>query len=172
MQKTVAVFAVAAMAGGAFAQSVNVNISGVTSERSQGDPANIVLLVNLGVPNAEVTGIDWNFSFLPIGSSWTAEAHMTYGDSGGSNAYDWDMGNWGGANNSLPVSLNGTDTTSFLVGGDGLLRIEFWEDFVNNNPIPDGIYDRGMLTIRYIPAPSSLALLGLGGLLAMGRRRR
>ena len=170
MRKTVAAFAVAAMADGAFAQSVNVNIGNVPSVNGQGDPANIVLLVNLGVPNAEVTGIDWNFAFLPVGASWTAEAHMTFGDSGGSNAYDWDMGNWGGANNSIPVSLNGTDTTSFLVGGDGLLRIEFWEDF-DNHPGPDGIYDRVLLTIRYIPAPSSLALLGLGGLVAMRRRR-
>ena len=112
MRKTVAAFAVAAMADGAFAQSVNVNIGNVPSVNGQGDPANIVLLVNLGVPNAEVTGIDWNFAFLPVGASWTAEAHMTFGDSGGSNAYDWDMGNWGGANNSIPVSLNGTDTTA------------------------------------------------------------
>ena len=130
MQKTVTVLAALAMASGALAQ-VNVNISGVESRDGQGAAVNVVMLVNLGTPNAEVLFVGWDLSFTPNAPSWTSEPHMTFGDSAGSNAYDWDMGNWGGVNNSNPLALNGQDATSFFVGGDGLLRIELWEDFVD-----------------------------------------
>ena len=170
MRKTVAAFAVAAMAGGALAQQVVVDITGVESRDGQGNPINVVLGVDLGLPNAEVTGIAWDLLFTPNAPSWTSEPHMTYGDTSGSNAYDWDMGNWGGVNHSPPISLRGSDTTSFLVGADGILRIEFWEDFVDFAGAADGVYG-STLIISFVPAPSSLALLGLGGLMATRRRR-
>jgi len=170
MQKTVALVAVVAMAGGAFAQQVVVDITGVESRDEQGNPINVVLGVDLGVPNAEVTSIAWDLLYTPNSPSWTSEPHMTYGDTGGSNAYDWDMGNWGGVNNSTPITLVGSDSTSFFVGADGILQIEFWEDFVDFAGAADGVYGSS-LTIRFTPAPSSVALLGLGGLLAMRRRR-
>ena len=80
------------------------------------------------------------------------------------------MGDWGGVDNSVPIALAGSVATSFFVGGDGLLRIEFWEDFVDFKGA-DGFYG-STLTIHYIPAPASLALLGLGGLVGIRRRRR
>ena len=167
---SVGAFAVAAMAGGASAQSVNVNLSGLESRDGQGAAINEVLLILL-VPNAEVLGISWDLFFTPNAPSWTSEPHLTFGDSAGSNAYDWDMGSWGGVNNSTPIALSGNDATSFFVGGDGLLRIELWEDFVDFTGAADGVYTNSGLVIRYVPAPSSLALLGLGGLVAMRRRR-
>ena len=167
---SVAASAVAAIAGGASAQSANVNLSGLESRDEQGNAINVVLLVPL-VPNAEVIGIDWNLFFTPNSPSWTSEPHLTFGDSAGSNAYDWDMGGFGGVNNSTPIALAGNVGTSFFVGGDGLLRIELWEDFVDFAGAADGIYSNSGLVIWYVPAPSSLALLGLGGLVAMRRRR-
>ena len=175
MRKIVAAFAVAAMAGGAFGQSVVVDITGVQSRDEQGNPINFVLGVDLGLANAEVTGIAWDLLYTPNSPSWTSQPHMTYGDTAGSNAYDWDMGSWGGVNNSIPITLVGSDTTSFFVGADGILQIEFWEDFVDFAGAADGFYGSQLpspLTIRFVPAPSSLALIGFGGLLAMGRRRR
>ena len=166
----IATVAVAAIVGAALADEVVVDITGVESRNAQGDPINVVLGVDLGLPNAEVTGIAWDLLFTPNSPSWTSEPHMTYGDTGGSNAYDWDMGNWGGVDNSTPISLLGSDTTSFFVGGDGILQIEFWEDFVDFQGSADGVYG-SQLTIDFIPAPSSLALFGLGGLVAIRRRR-
>ncbi len=150
MRKIIAAFAFAAIASGASAQTVVVDITGVESRDGQGNPINVVLGVDLGVPNAEVTGIAWDLLFTPNAPSWTSEPHMTYGDTGGSNAYDWDMGNWGGVDNSTPITLLGSDTTSFFVGGDGILRIEFWEDFVDFAGAADGGYGSGSsLTISF-----------------------
>ncbi len=169
--KKIAALSVMAMAGMAMGQQVFVDLTGLESVDGQGDIDNDVLLVNLGVPNAEVVSIDWDLSYEPFAPSWTSEPHMTYGDSSGSIGYDWDMGDWGGSANSDPISLVGSDTTSFFVGGDGVLRIELWEDFDDFADSADGLYTQGVLTITFTPAPSSLALLGMGGLVATRRRR-
>lgn len=174
MRKIVAAFAVVAIASSAFAQSfVSVDITGVESRHGLGgDAPNVVLLVNLpGGAGQEVTSFGWDLLFTPNSPSWTSEAHMQLSDTGETSIFDWDMGNFGGVNNSTPVNLNGSIATSFFVGGDATLRIEFWEDFDDSGVDPDGVYG-STLRIGYVPEPASLVLLGLGGLLFAARRRR
>lgn len=158
-----------AMAGGALADQVVVDITGVESRDELGNLVNVVLGVDLGLANAEVTGIAWDLLYTPNSPSWTSEPNIQFSDLGQSSIYNWDMGDWGGVNNSTPIVLAGSVATSFFVGGSGILRIEFWEDFVDFAGAADGVYGSA-LTITYVPAPASLALLGLGGL--VGRRRR
>lgn len=146
-----------------------VDISGVESRNGLGDGANVVLLINLA-PNAEVVGFDWELFYTPRAPSWTDEPNMRFSDTGQTSNYNWDMGDWGGVSNSDPIALAGSDVFSIMLGADGVLRLEFWEDFVDYNG-RDGTYSNSVLVISYIPAPSCLALLGLAGLVGTRRRR-
>lgn len=157
MRKVLVALALSAMASGAFAQTVFVGISGLDSVNALGDSLNVVLLVDLGVADAEVTSIEWDLGFTPFLPSWTAEPNMQFSDSSQARTYNWDMGDWGGVNDSNPINLAGSESTSFFVGADGMLRIELWEDFVDFSGA-DGFYDQGVLTINFVPAPSSLSI--------------
>jgi len=53
---------------------------------------------------------------------------------------------------------------------DGVLRMEFFESFDDEAGI-DGLWKSGTLSIQVVPTPGAAAVLGLGGL-AMIRRRR
>jgi len=172
MKKTIAVIAAAALAGSAMAgNEIIVDLTGIESWDDQGDPDNVVLSIDLGVPGAEVTGMEWDLGFTPFSPSWTEEPHITLSDTDQTDMYDWDMGDWGGTSNSDPIDLAGSDSFSLFVGDDGMLRIEFWEDFVDFSDGPDGFYDRGTLNISFVPAPGAIALLGLAGFAAPRRRR-
>ena len=72
---------------------------------------------------------------------------------------------------------------TFQVGADGLLRLEFFDDFDDASVSPDGIWNFGTITFTTdvvdvppagVPEPASILLVGAG--LAMvgyrGRRRR
>lgn len=166
MKKTIVILTAAGLASAA-AADITVDIAGVTSNDGQGAGVNVVLTVATGVPNVEVTSIDFEGFYVPNGNSWTAEPHWTFQGGG----HTWNMSDWGGVNNPNPLQYAGSEGTSFFTDGNGDVTIEFWEDFVDFPGAPDGTYDRGSITMKFVPAPSSLALLGLGGLVAIRRRR-
>lgn len=163
--KKVAILSLAAIAGTAMADT-SVDISGVASVNPLGDPTNVVLVISTGIPGVEITSIEWDLFYTPISPSWTDEPNWSF--AGG--AYNWDMGDHGGTSSSTPIALAGSEATSFFADGAGDVTIEFWEDF-NDFGGPDGFYDRGTITLKFVPAPASAALLGLGGLVATRRRR-
>ncbi len=150
-----------------------INLTNVESRDALRAPINIVQNVNLGA-NAQVIGIGWDLTIETIGFSWRNEARVAFEDSALSTGVFLTPGtdaspgfgsySSGGIVNLVDLALD------FTVGADGVLRLEFWESFVDNPGAADAILN-GSLTIQYVPTPGALAVLGLGGLVATRRRR-
>ena len=155
------------------AQTLTINLTNVESRDGLGNPVNVVQNFNIGA-NAQVIGIGWNLTLETVGLSWRNEATISFENSGQSTGVFLTPGTEGSPgignyNSNGIVDLVGL-ALDFAVDGDGLLRVEFFETFVDNVGSADAIWN-GTLTVQYIPTPGALAVLGLGGLVA-GRRRR
>ena len=158
--------------------TIIVDISGYQSWDEQGNALNEILTVALGV-GAEMTGIGWDVNLTTFGGSWASEAVMNFGGQlfltpGVADGFSVSNQNYN-SGGILDLSDNGIPNT--LPDASGNLDIEFFESFVDNAGAPDSIWEAGStLTLvgfggNFVPTPGSLAVLGLGGLVA-GRRRR
>jgi len=179
---------------GVYADRADVlaNISGTASWDSPGDANNVVLLFDLaaalGAPSGTLTtmtGIGWDVILRttlagPFGGSWLDEATIEFGAQGGPSSVNLRVGAGNNFGDTLgaPFSSGVIDFFSVsipdIVLPNGVLQLEFSETFDDSNGEVDAFYDSlSTLTIRgtAIPAPTALAVLGLGGVLA-GRRRR
>lgn len=171
--------ALAASAASARAQergviTTAVDIGGMPSMDGLGDPDNAVMSVALA-SGAHVTGLGYDVAFSAFGQAWLSEMGIFVGDSSGvagtsllpgtgSNFPGTTLATSGGI-----IDLVGLGA-DFHLAEDGLLRLEFWQ--IGGVPdAQDGLWDSGTLAVQWVPAPSSLALLALGGVVA-GRRRR
>ncbi|MBL4697876.1 MAG: PEP-CTERM sorting domain-containing protein [Phycisphaerales bacterium] len=167
MKKTLALAAIVATAGMATGQTLVIDVSGAQSFGFQGDPINEIMNVLVGA-GANITNIAWDVNLTTFGVSWAEE--NTMGFFGNSVAINPGLGD---AFTVINANYAGSMATNFTLGGDGNLDIEFYEvGFDDNAGAVDSLYESGStVTITYTPAPSALAVLGLGGLVA-GRRRR
>jgi hypothetical protein len=167
---------------GAEGSTHDVQLDGVLSFFGLGDPANVVMEVDIGQGSAvAMTGVGWDLTLTTIGGSWANEASMAFSPS--DDATNFGLFLTPGFNTGSPVSGGANYTSSILKLGDvnipdivlsnGILRIEFFESFIDDPAGPDATWD-GTLTIQYgaVPAPGALALLALGGIVGMRRRRR
>ncbi len=167
MKKTIALAAVAALAGTAAAQSsLTVDIGGIQSWGFQGDAQNEFLSVFVGA-GASITSLSWDLTLTTFTPSWAEENTMTFNNSQSLNVAAGD------AFVVTNAAYAGSTGSALVLDGTGLLSIEFHEvDFDDILGGVDSVYGQGStLTIGYVPTPGSLAVLGLGGLVA-GRRRR
>ena len=151
-----------------------LDVSGMQFNDAAGSPLNQIMSVLIGV-GAEVTAIAWDVNLTSIGASWASEAVMGFEGQinltvSGDGAPVTNMNYAGG-----PVDLSDNGLPNITVGADGILDIEFFESFVDNGGTGDNFFETGStVTIfgtNFVPTPGSLAVLGLGGLVA-GRRRR
>lgn len=165
----------------------NVDLSSVASWDALSDSSNQILLVDVNAAlggvagaGATMTGIGWDNSLSTVGGSWLSEAVMYFDDNiapdlsglflttgvgedfAGTNSYS--------SGGILDLSDNGIPDIALA---DGILRIEFFENFDDVADAIDAFYG-GTITIAAdytVPAPAGLAVLGLGGLVASRRRR-
>ena len=155
-------------------ESVVVDVSGIQSFAGLGSPANTVLTVEL-LSNAEVVGLAWDVVIQANGGSWLSETRINFGSTsqGFLNLAPGTGVNDPGDN--LPTPFSGSANLvdlelDFAVGEDGILRMEFFESFVDGLN-PDAVWVSGTVTVQYVPAPGAVALLGLAGLAGSRRRR-
>lgn len=155
--------------------TLTIDISGIQHNDAQGSLANTVLQVALAA-GAEVTGLGWDVTLTTIGNSWASEAVLNFEEQ---------IFLTPGVNDGAPVSnmnyssggiLDLTDAglPNITLSADGVLDIEFFDSFVDNGGTGDAVWEAGSviyIAAKNVPTPGSLAVLGLGGLVA-GRRRR
>ena len=165
MKKTLALAAIVAVSGLAQADTLVIDVSGSNSWGFQGDALNEVLSVFVG-SNATISNIAWNVNMTTLGLSWADENTMFFAGS------ESVTPGFGDAFTVTNANYSGSQASGIVLGVDGLLSIEFHEVGFDDNVGIDSFYEAGSsITISFVPAPGSLAVLGLGGIVA-GRRRR
>jgi hypothetical protein len=147
--------------GLAVADTETLDISGVASCDAPGAVCNTIIDIDLGAGSV-LTGIGWDVTISTNSPSWFSEATISYGPDNGDPTF---------------FSINpglGDDTSGirfFSSGGifdlltglgqtypldNGILRLEFSENFVDFNGSPDAFYvDPSLLTFQFDPAVDS-----------------
>lgn len=155
----------------------SINVAGINSNDELGSPINELRFLNIGY-GGRVIGLAWGVDLYADVPSWLSEIAVDISndinqglslqpgfgtDSSGSGSFA-SMG-------FIDLVALGAD---FGIGADGMLRFQFFETFSDFPGTWDGIWERGSLTVRVVPEPSSLALimLALVGTGALARRRR
>lgn len=188
-KSNLAVVAVGALglATGAYGDgSITVDVTGIGSWGSQGDPLNTVLIFDTNRPNARLASVEWfDISIIDPSPgadvSWLSDVVIYFGSSSNSRLDDLndngdDLGLPDNDNGGAPFGVpDGMKAIAGNLDADGLLYLEFAErlGFDESPGAFDNFWNTGSLIITWdIPTPGALALLGIAGLASVRRRRR
>lgn len=177
MKKTLAIALLAVAAGSAHADTIDVNLAGYSAVGGYLAPGNTNTTISLPA-GSTIDSIEYiGVTFEAFGESWIRELAISVNEVGGVEAF-WDFNPGVGITNP---GVFGPASGNFLIPGlfgsgpfttvSGGLYIETYDTF--NDAGTDATISAGILRITYtpIPTPGAAALLGLGGLAAMRRRR-
>ncbi|MBL4809505.1 MAG: PEP-CTERM sorting domain-containing protein [Phycisphaerales bacterium] len=162
--------------------TITLDLSGINTWDLFGDPDNLVMILD-GGPFANelsrVIGVGWDVTIETFDGSWLSEATIAIENSDQSGSFFVGPGSGIDTSGIQSFSSGGlvdlvNEGLDFTLNEDGDFRIEFYETFDDNPDLVDAEFLAGStLRIQYtiIPAPGSIALLGLGGLMSVRRRR-
>ncbi|MGI4720532.1 MAG: PEP-CTERM sorting domain-containing protein [Janthinobacterium lividum] len=154
---------------------------GIDSIGELGDPNNTVLTFDVGA-NSRITSVYYAVNVTAYSPSWLDELGLAFTNSKVTEGVLLRPGvgdSFSGTSryrDTVDLMLEGLD---FTVGVDGILRLEFYEDWDDARVYPDGRWNFGTFTFGIdpfeepadVPEPAS-ALLVAAGLAAIGYRRR
>lgn len=180
MKKTMSVVAITAFAGLASAGGSGGLGTTITFDNLAVDAANPITFTIFQTDHGPLEGFKWDLTYSTVTPSWGAELNivLTHLASGFSINFDGGEPNLGDTTPSDVLFGWGESSGTFFSSGSiawsgpddtfGEWQVFIFEDFDDFGT--DGFLS-GTLEINKVPAPSSLALLGLGGLAAARRRR-
>lgn len=165
--------------------------SDLNSMDGYGDADNIVFAFDLNsvfsgfgnYSNFVLTKIGWDVTLTAEGASWLSELAVEFADSTTNNDWIWLRPGAGSANNhngTQSFSSGGlvtlTGTQPVVLNADNILRMEFFESFNDYANQRDGYWHAGStidmeFTADLVPEPASMAVLGLGALALIRRRK-
>lgn len=153
-----------------------IDLSGFNSWDTKGSPFNESLVIPFP-SRFQITGISWDLTIETIGGSWLSEPNIRLFNTDETGGFTFVPG-IGFDNSGIMTFVGSIDLVAsgddFTTNTDNLLNIEIFESFDDFPGGIDALFQNGSsLTIhlKKVPAPGSLALLGLGGLVATRRRR-
>lgn len=155
-----------------------IDVSGIDHVNVQGSNFSRVIELDIGAGDLAVGGIAWDLWATTSNPDFLESARISIVNSEGNGVtiapFQYTMEQRGDGSNGYH-SYGELDLNRYLLGfpeRDGLLRIEF---HLTSNPVagPELTYlDESTLSVEVVPAPGSMALLGMGGVAAARRRRR
>lgn len=163
------------------AATLVVDVAGAQSFAPFGDAQNSVQIFNIGAAS-RVTGLAYAVTITAFDPSYLSETSVGLTSSDGGAGLTLTPG--GNDRNPGTASYTGSADLvvlglDFMVGADGILRLEYFEDLDDVSVSPDARWTAGTLTLTYdeatgaVPEPATWAMMLVGfGLIGGGARYR
>jgi hypothetical protein len=165
------------------AATLVVDVAGAQGYTTLGGALNTVRTYNIG-GNSRLIGIAYNVNITAFTPSFLSEARVAFT---GSNTAGDGLFLTPGFNDLVAGTRNYASSANlrdlgldFAVGGDGVLRLEYFETFNDPAVAPDSRWNSGTITFTYdtaatgaVPEPASWVMMIVGvGLVGGALRRR